>query len=125
MTEDIQNRVREVAYVMWESAGRQHGMALEYWLAAEREVLATMQAAAERLMPTEAFGSLGRTAAARPKATSPEPAAELAKVATAPAAKPEPRLEPAITAADSTAVKPESTAKAPPRKAPARSKTKS
>lgn len=46
LTQNIQDRVREIAYMMWESAGRQHGMAMEYWLAAEKEVLNTMQAAA-------------------------------------------------------------------------------
>lgn len=51
LVKDIQDRVREVAYLMWESAGRHHGMALEYWLAAEREVITTMQTAAERMMP--------------------------------------------------------------------------
>jgi hypothetical protein len=51
LVKDIQDRVREVAYLMWESAGRQHGMALEYWLSAEREVIHTMQAASDRMMP--------------------------------------------------------------------------
>jgi hypothetical protein len=51
LVKDIQDRVREVAYLMWESAGRQHGMALEYWLSAEREVITTMQAASDRMMP--------------------------------------------------------------------------
>jgi Protein of unknown function (DUF2934) len=51
MTQDIQARVREAAYLMWESAGRQQGMAMEYWLKAERDVLATLQSTAERLMP--------------------------------------------------------------------------
>lgn len=51
LVKDIQDRVREVAYLMWESAGRQHGMALEYWLSAEREVITTMQVASDRMMP--------------------------------------------------------------------------
>ncbi|NJO56432.1 MAG: DUF2934 domain-containing protein [Rhodospirillales bacterium] len=51
VTHDLQVRIQEIAYMMWESAGRQQGMALEYWLAAEKEVLATFQAAAERMMP--------------------------------------------------------------------------
>lgn len=37
--EELQRRIREVAYLMWEAAGWQHGRALEFWLAAEREVL--------------------------------------------------------------------------------------
>jgi hypothetical protein len=51
LTQDIQDRIREIAYLMWESAGRQHGMAMQYWLAAEQEVLTTLQVAAERMMP--------------------------------------------------------------------------
>ena len=38
-------KVRELAGCMWESAGRQYGMAQDYWLAAERHVLAMMRAA--------------------------------------------------------------------------------
>jgi hypothetical protein len=38
-------RVRELAECMWESAGRQYGMAQDYWLSAERHVLAMMRAA--------------------------------------------------------------------------------
>src|SRR5512147_2536704 len=50
MTEDLQTRIRELAYLMWESAGRQQGMAMEYWLKAESEVMSTLQAAA-RMLP--------------------------------------------------------------------------
>ena len=39
-------KVRELAECMWESAGRQYGMAQDYWLSAERHVLAMMRAAA-------------------------------------------------------------------------------
>ena len=62
MSQDIQNRIGEMAYLMWESAGRQQGMAMEYWLAAEKEVLATAQKAAERMVPTEKKAS-AKTAA--------------------------------------------------------------
>jgi len=50
LTQEIQDRIRDLAYLMWEAAGRQQGMAMEYWLEAEREVLRTMQAAADTLM---------------------------------------------------------------------------
>jgi hypothetical protein len=66
MTQDLQTRIRELAYLMWESAGRQQGMAVEYWLKAESEVLSTLQAAA-RMLP-------GTTAAKTAK-TEPEPVA--------------------------------------------------
>lgn len=38
--DEAQLRIREAAYLMWEAAGRQHGRSLEYWLAAERELIA-------------------------------------------------------------------------------------
>ena len=39
-------RVRELAECMWESAGHQYGMAQDFWLAAERHVLAMLRVAA-------------------------------------------------------------------------------
>lgn len=39
-------RVREMAECMWESAGRQYGMAQDFWLAAERHVLAMLRLSA-------------------------------------------------------------------------------
>ena len=74
LVKDIQDRVREVAYLMWESAGRQHGMAMEYWLAAERDVISTMQSAAERMMPGQARGSAGAAEALPQQASEPRPA---------------------------------------------------
>jgi hypothetical protein len=44
-------KVRELAECMWESAGRQYGMAQDYWLSAERHVLAMMRAATTLPMP--------------------------------------------------------------------------
>jgi len=45
VTENLQNSIREVAYLMWEAAGRQQGLAMDYWLAAERIVMETLNAA--------------------------------------------------------------------------------
>lgn len=42
--QDIQDRIRDLAYLMWESAGRLQGLAMQYWLDAEKEVIATVQA---------------------------------------------------------------------------------
>ena len=53
MTQEIQDRISELAYLMWESAGRQQGMAMNYWLAAEKDILATMRTAAETVIPAE------------------------------------------------------------------------
>jgi hypothetical protein len=50
---DIEDRIREVAYLMWESAGRLSDMAHEYWVAAEKEVLATWRKAKEQVLPGE------------------------------------------------------------------------
>lgn len=36
---NLQLRIREVAYLLWEASGRDHGRTLDFWLAAEREVL--------------------------------------------------------------------------------------
>lgn len=40
------DRVRALAETMWETAGRQYGMAQDFWLAAERHTLALMRAVA-------------------------------------------------------------------------------
>ena len=73
MTQDLQARIRELAYLMWESAGRQHGAAMEYWLKAESEVLSTLQAAA-RILPGAKPAKLTKPEAGTP-ATAVEPAA--------------------------------------------------
>ncbi|HYN37979.1 MAG TPA: DUF2934 domain-containing protein [Rhodospirillales bacterium] len=39
-------RVRELAECMWDSAGRQYGVAQDFWLAAERHVLAMLRVSA-------------------------------------------------------------------------------
>lgn len=88
LVKDIQDRVSEVAYLMWESAGRQHGMALEYWLAAEREVISTMQSAAERMMPAQAPGAEEAANEAAPVSQTSQAtveASEAAKAVPAPA----------------------------------------
>jgi hypothetical protein len=119
MTQEIQRRISELAYLMWESAGRQHGMAMEYWLAAEREVLATMQAAAERMMPPErATNAKAKEqpkgeakAAAKPAAAAPEPAK--------PAAPPPPPKAAAAAPEPAKPAAPPPPAAAAPAKAPA------
>ena len=40
-------QVREMAEIMWEAAGRQYGVAQDFWLSAERHVLAMVRAAAQ------------------------------------------------------------------------------
>jgi len=82
MSQEIQNRISEMAYLMWETAGRQQGMAMEYWLAAEKEVMSTAQRAAEKMIPKEIKAP---AKAAKPKSAAAKPAA---KTAAKPAAKP-------------------------------------
>jgi len=82
MTQEIQDKISELAYLMWESAGRQQGMAMNYWLAAEKDILTTMQVAAETVIPAEQKApKAGKAAPAKAK-----PAA--AKAASKTAAKP-------------------------------------
>jgi hypothetical protein len=51
--QDVQDRIRDLAYLMWEAAGKQQNMALQYWLNAEREILSSMQAATEIMLPAK------------------------------------------------------------------------
>ena len=100
MTQDMQSRISELAYMMWESAGRQQGMAMEYWLKAEKEVLSALQAAATHMMPSQPKAEPKPAAAVKPSATAkpaveaPKPAAE-AKPAAVEAPKPAATPQPA------------------------------
>ena len=85
VSKEIQDKVRELAYLMWESAGRQQGMAMSYWLTAEKDILDTMQTAAETVMPAEQKASKGGKAAPAPAAATAKPTA--AKPAGKPAAR--------------------------------------
>ena len=88
LTEDIQDRIREIAYLMWDSAGRQRGMAMEYWLAAEQEVLSTFQAAAHRLLPDLDAKPKSAENVAAPQVNPPVLAAPADEAVMAPAAAP-------------------------------------
>ena len=97
MTEGLQTRIRYLAYLMWESAGRQQGMAMEYWLKAESEVMSTLQAAA-RMLPGGTTKS-AKTAAEPGRSVS----AGLTTVDSAPVA---PSVPPAPDAAAAPATEP-------------------
>jgi hypothetical protein len=108
MTQDLQTRIRELAYLMWESAGRQQGMAMEYWLKAESEVLSTLQAAAARMLPGTTAAKTAKTEAKSvPSASTPAIAGKSAPVAEAASAVPPAPAAPSATAA---AVSPPATA---------------
>jgi len=46
------DRIRDLAHCMWDSAGRQYGLALDYWLSAERHVLTMMRASSGAARPS-------------------------------------------------------------------------
>ncbi len=46
MNEELEQRIRELAYSLWQSAERPYWRALEYWLMAETMVLELMVATA-------------------------------------------------------------------------------
>lgn len=115
LTQDIQARINEVAYLMWESAGRQQGMAMEYWLKAESEVMSTLQSAAARLMPSSRKDE-EKPAAPAQSALQVEPAAAPKPAIEAPKAKPA-----AAEAKPAASIAPPS----PARKPAARGKSKS
>jgi Protein of unknown function (DUF2934) len=103
MTQDLQTRIRELAYLMWESAGRQQGMAMEYWLKAESEVLSTLQAAATSMLPGTRSAKTAKTEARPVPSATPAIAGKPAPVAAAaPPVRPAP-VAPAAPAAPVTA----------------------
>lgn len=112
MAQDVQQRIQELAYLMWESAGKQHGMATEYWLRAEQEVLKTVQAAAERMVP----GAVKKDEKPAPKTAKTPAAKPVAKPAAKPAAAqpPKPAAAPAAKRAASAAKPPTLKANAAP-----------
>jgi predicted flap endonuclease-1-like 5' DNA nuclease len=91
--QELQERIREAAYMMWESAGRQQGMAVEYWLSAEREVMHAMQRATERMMASTRGGGADAQAAEREPARQVEQQSSPRELRPQPEAQPEPQPE--------------------------------
>jgi hypothetical protein len=54
MQSNLQNRIRERAYEIWDAGGRGNGYAEQHWLAAEREILAQMTAESPPSQPVKA-----------------------------------------------------------------------
>jgi dsDNA-binding SOS-regulon protein len=67
--QDVQDKIRDVAYLMWEAAGRQQELAMQYWLAAEKEVLSAMGAAATKLTPAPEAAAAPAQKEAAPRAS--------------------------------------------------------
>ena len=89
-SQEIQDRIGELAHLMWEWAGRQQDKALDYWVAAEKEVLESLRATAERLTPgekpekaeePETEAAAAAAAAAAAPSVAPEPVETVAKPA--------------------------------------------
>ena len=134
ITQDFQARIQELAYLMWESAGRQQGMAVQYWLEAEKQALAAMHAATSHMI-SELKGSTAPAeaavtstdespAAATPEMSQPAPAAPPPAAEEPPAATATQAPQPVSAAAEESlpamAVQaPPREAAAPPAKAPA------
>lgn len=118
MTQDIQKRINEVAYMMWESAGRHQGMAMDFWLEAEREVLTTMQTAAEQLISV----GMSTQKDASPAKTKQSVTADSESAASTPPTTPKPKKTEGKRAAAETRKSPASSSKRP---APSRPRSKS
>ena len=78
MAHDAQQRIEKLAYQMWESTGRQVDKAMDYWLEAEREVRATVEAATEKMMPSDAKKEEAKAAPSVTKAPARNKAAPAA-----------------------------------------------
>jgi hypothetical protein len=50
MTLEIEQKIRERAYQLWEQDGRMHGRADDYWFAATRELTAAQPASAAQVL---------------------------------------------------------------------------
>ena len=100
-SQEIQDRIRELAHSMWEWAGRQQDVALHYWVAAEKEVLATLRTAADKLMPGEKPEKVEESTADAATAAPSEPPGS-AEAAVKPPAKKEEATESTAEAAKRT-----------------------
>ena len=98
-SQEIQDRIRELAHSMWEWAGRQQDMALHYWVAAEKELLATVRAAADKLMPGEKPEKAEESTADADTAAPSEPSKSAATAAAAKTESAEESTNAAATAA--------------------------
>jgi hypothetical protein len=85
LTQEVQTRTCELACLMWETAGRQQGMALDYWIKFENEVFSILQATAARMMPsTKAANKDNNEAKPNPEANDSDIALDMALAAAPP-----------------------------------------
>lgn len=65
-SQELHDRIRELAYLLWEAAGRRHGLSLDYWLAAETEVMVAMRNRSDNKNPSDTRPSEDRRSGAKP-----------------------------------------------------------
>lgn len=68
MSDDLQQKIRERAYRLWEAEGRVHGHDIEHWLQAEQSVAAERGGNSEG--PRRESGSRARKGPLRPRQKS-------------------------------------------------------
>ena len=73
---EIHEKISEMAYLMWEAAGRQQGLTMEYWLAAERQVMAMVEAAVGQMMPASRAPAQALPPGTAGTKPAPEPAVQ-------------------------------------------------
>ena len=71
MADNLQSKIRERAYQLWEQEGRLHGRDLDHWLRAERAVTGEGGAAASRPRKTASRAGKGQ---GRPRRKAAAPA---------------------------------------------------
>ena len=70
MQQTLEHRIRERAYQIWHANGQADGQANEHWLAAEREILASVSIPAVALAASAPAKSRKRTRGASRKASA-------------------------------------------------------
>jgi hypothetical protein len=65
MKQDLSNRIRQRAYEIWIATGHRDGEADQHWLAAEQEILSSLQSAGPAKTPAK---RISRAAPKRSKA---------------------------------------------------------
>jgi hypothetical protein len=65
MEQDLSNRIRERAYEIWIATGYRDGEAEQHWLAAEQEILSSLQFAGTAKAPAKRIRGRARSARSR------------------------------------------------------------
>jgi hypothetical protein len=98
MTIDLEQKIRERAYQIWEREGRAHGRHEEHWHAARRELAATPDASAIAVPARKAEPARSKAEAAKTKAEPAKSKADGAKKSRKQATPVPPQPEPVAAA---------------------------